>query len=221
MLSYTSVILIIITFLLGSPAISAKLRSSRPNTVYILPDRQATLLHLYVFTYLLLALAALALSKLQVGGLYWISAWHAGVCAACLIGGIETFCARLERVEEHKKKKQRSRLRRDASRAGRSSRNSRNSRRRGGNSSDSDEDVETTPLLPGSMTLPDQNGELVPDVSDRGVWWILQVLFSVPVPVILIGHILFLFQGALGQTLSDGSSAAFGALYNPLLVELF
>jgi hypothetical protein len=175
--------------------------------VYILPDRQATLLHLYVFTYLLLFLAALALSKLQVGGLYWISAWHAGVCAACIIGGVETFYARLERVNVHKKKKRRSLLRREASQAGR---NSRNSNRRGGSSSDSDEDVETTPLLPGSTTLPDQNGELVPDTADSGAWWIFQVLFSVPLPVVLIGHVLFLFHGALGQTLSDGGSAAFG-----------
>ena len=219
MLSYLSVILIIVTFLLGSPIISAKLRSPRLNVVYILPDRQATLLHLYVFTYLLLFLAALALSNLQVGGLYWISAWHAGICAACIVGGVETFYARLERVIAHKKKKRRSLLRRDVSRAGRSSRNS---QRRGGSSSDSDEDVvETTPLLPGSTTLPNQNGEFVPDTTDSGVWWIFQVLFSVPVPVVLIGHILFLFLGALGQTLSDGSSAAFGVLCHSLLVELF
>ncbi|KAK2462931.1 hypothetical protein APHAL10511_005129 [Amanita phalloides] len=204
MLSYLSTVLIVVTFLLGSPAITARLRSPRTNMVYVLPDRQATLLHLYAFTYILLILAAVALSKLQIGGLYWISLWHSGVCAACIVGGAETFYTRYQRVKERRKKKRRSLLRRDASRAGRSS------GRRSGNSSDSDEDAaETTPLLPGSLTLPDQNGELLFDGKDSGAWWIFQVLLSVPVPVVLIGHVLLLFQGALGQTLSDGSSAAF------------
>ncbi|KAF8632433.1 hypothetical protein AX15_001877 [Amanita polypyramis BW_CC] len=212
MLSYLSIVLVVITFLLGSPSISAKPRSPRKSPVYVLPDRQATFIHLYIFTYLLLILASLALFKLQVGGLYWISAWHAGVCAACIIGGAETFYMRFQRIKELRKKKRGGLFRRDASLGGRSSGDTRGS---DDSSSDSDEDAtETMPLLPGSSTHPEQSSELA---SDDKAWWILQALFSIPVPVMLIGHVLLLFQTALGQTLSDGSSAAFVYLSNGLL----
>ncbi|KIL64017.1 hypothetical protein M378DRAFT_24781 [Amanita muscaria Koide BX008] len=206
-----SIALIVLTFLLGSPAISSRLRSRRTKRVYILPDRQAIFLHLYVFTYLLLIFATLAVT-FEIGGLYWISAWHAGVWAACIIGGLETFIVRSQRVKELEKKTRRQLLNRDAHRA------SRNGQRHGsGDSSDSDEGDEMTPLLPGSLTLPDQNGEPPLDGKDNGGWWILQVLLAVPIPVMLIGHIFMLFQSALGQTLADGSSAAFVYITQALL----
>ncbi|KAF8627744.1 hypothetical protein AX17_006112 [Amanita inopinata Kibby_2008] len=205
-LSNLSLALIIITFLLGSPAISARLRSPPPYPAYVLPDRHCIFLHLYAFTYLLLILASTALSKLRVGGLYWISAWHAGVCAASIIGGIQVFYARSQWIKQVRKKKRRL-LRRDAGR---------NASRRGA-SSDSDED-ERTPLLPGSQTLSELHGEVVTDKKDSSdFYWLLQVLLSVPMPVMLVGHVLLLFLDALGQTLSDGSSAAFVYIANAML----
>jgi hypothetical protein len=95
----------------------------------------------------------------------------------------------------------------DANRAGR--------RFGGGSSTDSDEETtETTLLLPGSTTLPELNDDVV-DRRDGSVWWILQVLLTVPIPVMRLGHVLLLFQGALGQTLSDGTGAAFGMFHYP------
>jgi len=195
--------LIVITFLLGSPAITARIRSSRPNVVYVMPDRQAILLYLYIFTYFLLILAAYS-TKVQIGGLYWISAWHAGVALACVVGGVETFLARSRRINKIKR-------RRDPPRRGTNAATGDHGNRYVGSNSRSldGEANEATPLLPGSLTNPER-GRNVASKEDDSAWWILQVLLTVPIPVVLVGHVLLLFQGAFGQMLSDGNGAAFG-----------
>jgi hypothetical protein len=68
--------------------------------------------------------------------------------------------------------------------------------------------------LPGSTTLPELNEDVV-NGRDGSVWWILKVLLTVLIPVMPLGHVLLLFQGVLGQTLSDGIGAAFGVFRYP------
>ncbi|PFH45757.1 hypothetical protein AMATHDRAFT_157929 [Amanita thiersii Skay4041] len=197
-LSILSLGFIILSLILRSPLTAKLQRSPQTPQTYTLPDRQNILLHLYVFTYFLLILATAALSGLQVGGLYWISAWHAGICSACIVGGVEAFYAR----NQWKKDMEKVRLRLHASQAGQyiGLHNGREE------TDDGDDASEETPLLPDSEA---HHEDIVVETKEDDAWWILQVLLSVPIPVVMVGHILVLFQSALGQTLSDGSSAAF------------
>ena len=76
---------------------------------------------------------------------------------------------------------------------------------------------ETTPLISR------ENGAHTPrsgDVDDKAEgdveplstwWWIPQFLLSVPIPIILFGHVTMLLLDSMPQTLSDGASPWSGA----------
>ena len=42
------------------------------------------------------------------------------------------------------------------------------------------------------------------------MWWIRQMILSIPIPALLVYEIIVILLGALPQTLIDGSSASTG-----------
>ncbi|KAF8899041.1 hypothetical protein BD779DRAFT_1666782 [Infundibulicybe gibba] len=145
-----------------------------------IPPRPTLLLHTYVLTWLLTLLVTVLAVRAQVGGLYFISAWHVSVllaCLACHLEGAHLF---------HRVRRLRVRFT--------------------GVPPDPDDDEsrasERTPLLQRSPSYTD-----LPDGEDKMVWWSVQMLLAVPVPVILVMHVTVILLGALPQTLADGSPA--------------
>ncbi|KAF8997421.1 hypothetical protein BDQ17DRAFT_1429099 [Cyathus striatus] len=45
--------------------------------------------------------------------------------------------------------------------------------------------------------------------SANPLWWMIQAIVSIPIPVIMMSQVLILFLASLGQTLTDGSSLVF------------
>lgn len=88
---------------------------------------------------------------------------------------------------------------------------------------DAEEATETTPLMSHRVVMPKsvlKSSDVVLDeeLQDKALfWWILESLFEVPVPVTLLGSILFLWVGAMSQTVLDGGWVGIGELTHVLL----
>lgn len=193
-----------------------------------LPEQQknTTLLQLYILTWVLLVLVTVA----DLGGGYFATIWNVltwlGVVAGVLEGifgakgtegDVRAFAVTEGTVErsddeggitvrfespgevQARESVQQHQEHRDEEASG----------------SDSEETAagatERTPLIrPNRVKLPalkkDDEGE---DAGAVG-WWIVQLVLTVPVPVVLLLHILVIVVGALPQTVADGS--------NPIIV---
>ncbi|TFK39821.1 hypothetical protein BDQ12DRAFT_681281 [Crucibulum laeve] len=169
---------------------------------FSLPEqqKQTVLIQLYTFTWALLLLSTIAISKANIGGLYFISVWNALVFVACVLGCVEDmfkahgtqselanrprvrFGAPPQRVEAEEEEEEEE-------------------------PSEEAEATEHTPLIqqhqqPGPSLRRSEKEE-----SGAIGWWILQLLIIVPAPVILVSQIGNLLMDAMAQTLADGSSA--------------
>ncbi|KAI5115976.1 hypothetical protein M0805_002625 [Coniferiporia weirii] len=150
-------------------------------------QRSMGFLECYVFWWILLIVDTVFIDRDQIGGLYFVTFFHAGALAALLIGLLEHFelpsalggGRRIAFAIDNDY---------------------------GDNESDTEraESSERTPLLT-------QNGRTIRkkdiDEDNEMGLWIVQFLLMVPFPVILITQIAVMLLNALPQTLADGNSA--------------
>lgn len=183
------------------------------------------MLQTYILTWLLLLASTIVVSKLQIAGLYLITAWNAVVLLGSAIGCLEGITGANNFDAES--------LEAEADGEG-----------EGGEGEDEqvravrgvmydadrpveegaeNEEVETdpteiTPLIrQRRVHWASTKGEGLEDADGENggalLWWILQLVIVVPVPLILISHIAVVLMGALCQTLADGSSPITGESY--------
>lgn len=165
---------------------------------HALPEQQkhAVILQTYVLTWLLLLGSTIVLAKLKIGGVYLISAWNAVVLLGSIVGclegitGAKSLSKQSVEIEEGIDE--------------------------GGiipDSTDAEHEAdatEETPLIRSHRRSLGKAAEKG-DEDDCAIgWWILQLLFVVPAPVILVSHVGVFTMGALSQTLADGSDPAIG-----------
>ncbi|KAF8161606.1 hypothetical protein B0H34DRAFT_796365 [Crassisporium funariophilum] len=169
-----------------------------------LQDKHTVFLHLYFFTWILLVLSTLGITRLKpgVGSGYLMSAWNLCAALGCVLAAVE----RMFLFVRGRGKRARRRVRDDDADSG----------------SDSDEEEdeveddhdphyqanssETTPLIHQTRSRAVKQGN--EDESLATWWWIPQFLVSVPLPVILMSHVTTLLLDAMPQTLADGSPAS-------------
>lgn len=151
-------------------------------------QKQTIFFHLYIFTWILLVLATLGITRLNpgLGGGYLVSAWNFCAGAGCILGAVEAIVASAawkgyEGYEELRGAEEPHR--------------------------DGEEVDERTPLIRS------ENQQTARRFQDEGGsddlatwWWIPQFLVSVPFPVILLGHIAMLLLDSVPQTLTDGAN---------------
>jgi hypothetical protein len=176
----------------------------------VLPGQQklTILFQTYILTWILLFGATILLSKLGVGGGYFISAWNAVV----LLGGAVGY---LEEITGAKG------LDMEPDREGGEDRIAVRGVRYDGEDGEGGPEHEEVETEPTEITpLIQQRRLRWPSTAQKegGAigWWILQLLIVVPVPVILASHIAVLVVGAMSQTLSDGDSPAISKLSSGL-----
>ena len=155
-------------------------------------------LQVYVFTWLALVLSTVLLRKTGIGSTYLITFWHAAVLLGCILACIEaTTCAPdfvpLPCTERNGYEAVPSEEVGDGEQTL--------------VSAEEAEPRETTPLLRTPC-------EASPAPSRKG-WravgcWTLQLIVSVPFPVILFFHVAVMLLGGQNQTLADGINPATG-----------
>ncbi|KXN82659.1 hypothetical protein AN958_02336 [Leucoagaricus sp. SymC.cos] len=170
-------------------------------------QRLTMLYQLYILAWILLVVATVLLQKLQIGGSYFLTGWYIFVYLAAVVGSTERIFrhgklaksqkrpatpVRADSPEEHGLQDQPvlSSSPNDVSSA---------------KTQDADPDKkpkphERTPLI--TRKPPTEHQQ---DIGSAG-WWIFQLLLVIPIPVILVAHLMMIFMAALSQTLSDGSS---------------
>lgn len=179
------------------------------------------MLQTYILTWLLLVASTIVVSKMQIGGLYLFTAWNAvvllGSAIGCLEGitGAKNFDAESLEAEEDAVGEA------DGDEEVRAVRGVMYDVDRQVEEGEGNEEVETdpteiTPLIrQRSLRWSSAKGkgaENADGQEDGGalIWWILQLVIIVPVPLILVSHIAVVLMGALCQTLADGSSPVVG-----------
>ncbi|KAJ7591069.1 putative zinc metalloprotease [Mycena floridula] len=164
-------------------------------------QKQTVLLQTFFLSWVLLLASTIIIARTSVGGLYFVSAWAFVVFVACILGCLEgilggddsssvadervvRFEATEATLDENPPLEFSPEL--------------------------EEEPTESTPLIQRSA----QHRVLVGKEGGALLWWLLQALLVIPVPVILISHIGVLLIAALSQTLADGSSAVtvYGAI---------
>ena len=169
-------------------------------------QKETILLQSYFLSWILLLLSTIAIGKAEIGGLYVITFWSLGLWLACTLGSIETVFS----VKNPNRVFASSRSR---SRSSSQSSHSHHYRR--------EEPSESTPL---NQEIDSEHGEYVGDSGQRSSgsanhnfederridWWLLQFIFVVPVPVIMLAHIANMALDATSQTLADGNSKVAG-----------
>lgn len=206
-LAYLALVFIL-TFPSSLPFYHAK-GNHNPSHFLLKPAQQqkhTIFLHLYTFTWILLVLATLGITKLDpgLGGGYLISAWNFCVGSSLIIGVIEGLVTSAawkghDEDEELPGEEVEGDLPRRSHR----------------HVEDADE---STPLLWRENEGGDSSGQVQhqhaqPKAEEEGGagtlaswWWIPQFLISVPFPVILWGHVTMLLLDAVPQTMTDGAS---------------
>ncbi|KIM36881.1 hypothetical protein M413DRAFT_448815 [Hebeloma cylindrosporum] len=170
--------------------------SSIPSESLI--QKHTIFFHLYAFTWILLVLATLGITRLSpgLGGGYLISIWSLCVGAGCILVVIEDLVSpgprRSNEYEE---------LEGGVEDEGSIPRRSHHQ--------EAAEVDETTPLISreNGERSGDVHGKVEGDVESLSTWWwIPQFLLSVPIPIILFGHVTMLLLDSMPQTLADGAS---------------
>ncbi|KAH7911326.1 hypothetical protein BJ138DRAFT_937247 [Hygrophoropsis aurantiaca] len=179
---------------------------TKHNTVPA-PEQQklSILLQTYVFTWLLLVFSTAILRESDIGGTYFVTAWNFLVLVGCVLACLEGMTG--ARGFEYEA---------DEERAG-SAPNHRFVRgiryevvEPGDGINDRDqgevEDAEPTEITP----LVRRPSSTKREGEEQGAigWWLLQLLFVVPIPTILFFHVAVFLLNAMNQTLTDGNSPA-------------
>ncbi|KIM63920.1 hypothetical protein SCLCIDRAFT_1213719 [Scleroderma citrinum Foug A] len=146
-------------------------------------------LQVYIFTWLALVLSTVLLRKTGIGGTYLFSFWNAAVLLGCILACIEVTAYPLLGVSSSERTGYEAVPTEEVGDGEEALRDV-----------DVAEPSETTPLLRAS-----REDSPFPDRSWWAVdWWILQLLVSVPFPVILFFHVVVMVLGGQSQTLADG-----------------
>ncbi|KAI0311189.1 hypothetical protein OF83DRAFT_1069216 [Amylostereum chailletii] len=157
-------------------------------------QKLVVLVELYILTWILLIGAAAAVGTAKIAGVYWVGAWNASMLVAAVIAMVEGLGGK--------------------GHAGRQIvLSTPPPQEEEGDAASS----ERTPLIPRaapSPTPPPTIVDLDEKVQDRAVlWWVAQMVFTVPVPVLQLGNILFLWVRSMAQTVPDGGWV--GIIYAP------
>ena len=150
--------------------------------------KSSMFLQLYIFTWLLHALGTYGLKKLELGGVYFLTAWNFFTFLGYVLASLENI---LQGRSSLPNLPRRSQPPSESSRVE-------------DNAALTDEQ---TPLL--SRSSPSGADIPAASVETKGLWMI-QILLAIPGPAILLSEILLLLIHALHQTLSDGSSPLVG-----------
>lgn len=157
--------------------------------------KQATFLHLYIFTWILLVFGTVGITRVNPGvaGGYLITIWNGLLliaCALCVLEGLTTRQDSVDGADEHRAGIDDGELPRRSHR----------------HVEDAGVDAdERTPLI-----WHGANEGRAPEAADDvheslGTWWWLpQFLVSVPIPVILWAQVVMLLLDAMPQSLADG-----------------
>ena len=150
---------------------------------------------MYIFTWLALVLSTVLLRKTGIGGTYLFSFWNAAVLLGCILACIEVTVYPLLGVSSSERTGYEAVPTEEVGDGEEALRDV-----------DVAEPSETTPLLRVSredLPFPDRSWWAVD-------WWILQLLVSVPFPVILFFHVVVMVLGGQSQTLADGINPSVG-----------
>lgn len=167
----------------------------------------AVLLELYLLTWALLVASTVVTGGLNVSGLYWVGAWNASAFIAVIWGMIESLAGKGHGGREIILPPPNSGNEEAAHSAPAPAQAEESAHR---DHDDDDEATERTPLIGRWRRRKAAPAAVVADekAQDRAVlWWILQMLFSIPVPAYLIGCIARLWVQSMAQTVPDGGWA--------------
>ncbi|KAI0055717.1 Zn-dependent exopeptidase [Artomyces pyxidatus] len=162
---------------------------------------------LYFLTWVLLVGATVLVQRTGLAGTYWVGLWNAGLLLALVFAMMEGLWGKGRGGREI--------LEDDEHRNGEGSTNVVVEAPEDG-VQEEEEASETTPLINGARDreLP-KDLVLDEEVQDKAfIWWIIQMILSVPVPLITLGAILLLWLGSMPQTAPDGGWV--GVVYAPL-----
>ena len=175
------------------------------RSTVLAPEQQklSIILQMYAFTWVLLVFSTVVLRSAEIGSTYFITAWNACALFGCVVGLIEGMtnapCFGAETgsgSEDHNYVG-------DARYQAIPTEEEGNGQHLSSRIVEESDPTETTPLVRREHLHP-------PPDQQKGTigWWILQFLLVVPLPVILVFHVLVMILNALDQTLTDGNSPA-------------
>lgn len=186
-------------------------------------QKHTIFLHLYLFTWILLVLSTLGITKLHpgVGSGYLITSWNLCVGVGCLFAAIEglVLSSLWSKSGIHAEEREERYEELEGEESGGARPHRPHTPRHVTEDPNADEN---TPLIYRQHTRHD--GHLLPprrhlsgeEEEGGGVgtlatwWWIPQFLVSVPIPITLLAHVTMLVLDAMPQTLADGASASSG-----------
>lgn len=184
-------------------------RASRQSSTIASPDQKkyALFTQLYILAWFILLLATLALSKLQIGGTYFLTAWYLFIFLGTVLASIERV---LQLTQSHSpiskgKTQDVSSLPTPEELVAVTPQSLPNeSPAKSATVAPLKSATERTPLLGRicfwkQVHVEEENGGAIG-------WWIFEALLAIPIPAILLSQVLLVFSSALSQTSTDGSS---------------
>ncbi|EPQ55262.1 hypothetical protein GLOTRDRAFT_61175 [Gloeophyllum trabeum ATCC 11539] len=192
-------------------------------------QKLAIMLELYPLTWIFLVVATFAANKWQIAATYWVTMLNLATLTGCTVGFLEALFgaghAGLEEERESRRYVRGIRYEVDENgggeEEGRENEGSAVSPEREGHGGEIVDEVPTeiTPLMHQHRvrdrdgreyisTDDDPSKKHVKEETDEAIgWWIVQMLFMVFLPVLLLLQVAFLVVNTLGQSLVDGSPA--------------
>lgn len=176
-------------------------------------QRLTMLYQLHILAWILLVVGTALLHGLQIGGTYFLTGWYIFVFLATVVGSTERILRRRKLTRSLKRSPTPSRTHTSEEHGLEDQPTLPVSSTSNDASSSRDQDTdpvkkpkphERTPLL--TRKPPSEHQQ---ETCNMG-WWIFQLLLVIPIPVILVSHLILLFMAATSQTLSDGSSPIIG-----------
>jgi hypothetical protein len=173
----------------------ARHRSQQPEQ-----QKLTILIQIYIFTWILLLLSTVVAKESGIGGLYFVSAWNMAVFLGSVFGCLEVMFGSKGAEGESRDGVQFE---------AHDTAGGVEAAERDHGAVVETEPTEITPLIQQHRARPPT---LLRSRQDEwaAVWWILQAVAAVPIPVILVVHIAVILLASLPQTLSDGSSPVIG-----------
>jgi len=175
-------------------------------------QRRGAFLALYMLSWILLFGGALR----HIASTFWIAAWNACVLGAMCVSEMEElwviwgYRQVIPRSETPIEENEEQSVQEEGSIV-----NHEQSIQEGGSDEHRSEATETTPLL---TLRKDDRARLHKQQSmniDTLIWWLVQVVVSIPVQAILLGTILFTWLAGVAPTIVDGGPVIIGTSYEP------